>query len=202
MVLCFLAGVAYCAYRRTQLREKFGIAGAPCGPHVFHLTPILMTDCSDQDLTLIGSSLEGRPCPGRPAGARSQSQCIGMSLSRKCSVTAPCCLADVCIPVSLILCVSTDRGSQLRVYISRCSSAGTRFGDFCTWLWCGPCALCQVGHLLPCSQHDVPSHPVSFVPPQAPPARTGLITGEALRQDIVIGAWSSALESGSKRWLA
>lgn len=29
MVLCFLAGVAYCAYRRTQLREKFGIAGAP-----------------------------------------------------------------------------------------------------------------------------------------------------------------------------
>ena len=28
MVLCFLAGVAYCAYRRTQLREKFGIAGA------------------------------------------------------------------------------------------------------------------------------------------------------------------------------
>ena len=33
MVLCFLAGVAYCAYRRTQLREKFGIAGAP------HLLP-------------------------------------------------------------------------------------------------------------------------------------------------------------------
>ena len=32
MVLCFLAGVAYCAYHRTQLREKFGIAGAPCGP--------------------------------------------------------------------------------------------------------------------------------------------------------------------------
>jgi len=30
MVLCFFAGVAYCAYRRTQLREKFGIAGAPC----------------------------------------------------------------------------------------------------------------------------------------------------------------------------
>jgi len=46
MMLCFFAGVAYCAYRRTQLREKFGIAG-------------------------------------------------------------------------------------------------TRFGDFCTWLWCGPCALCQ-----------------------------------------------------------
>ena len=33
MVLCFLAGVAYCAYRRTQLREKFGIAGAP---HLLH----------------------------------------------------------------------------------------------------------------------------------------------------------------------
>ena len=29
MVVCFLAGVAYCAYRRTQLREKFGIAGVP-----------------------------------------------------------------------------------------------------------------------------------------------------------------------------
>ncbi len=29
MFLCFFAGVAYCAYRRTQLREKFGIAGAP-----------------------------------------------------------------------------------------------------------------------------------------------------------------------------
>lgn len=28
MLLCFFAGVAYCAYRRTQLREKFGIAGA------------------------------------------------------------------------------------------------------------------------------------------------------------------------------
>ena len=29
MFVCFFAGVAYCAYRRTQLREKFGIAGAP-----------------------------------------------------------------------------------------------------------------------------------------------------------------------------
>lgn len=34
MVLCFLAGVAYCAYRRTQLREKFGIAGAPSHLHL------------------------------------------------------------------------------------------------------------------------------------------------------------------------
>lgn len=32
MILCFIAGVAYCAYRRTQLREKFGIAGASRGP--------------------------------------------------------------------------------------------------------------------------------------------------------------------------
>ena len=24
------------------------------------------------------------------------------------------------------------------------ATAGSRFGDLCTWLWCGPCALCQV----------------------------------------------------------
>ena len=32
MLVCFFAGVAYCAYRRTQMREKFGIAGAPVHP--------------------------------------------------------------------------------------------------------------------------------------------------------------------------
>ena len=47
MVLCFIAGVAYCAYRRTQLREKFGIAGEPSAPRLFPVTPILRMDCSD-----------------------------------------------------------------------------------------------------------------------------------------------------------
>ena len=52
MVLCFLAGVAYCAYRRTQLREKFGIAGAP---HLLHgaLPVSLSLSCCRHALCLL-----------------------------------------------------------------------------------------------------------------------------------------------------
>ena len=54
MIVCFFAGVAYCAYRRTQLREKFGIAGAPRHLHVtacifwvYTLLTLLVCSCAD-----------------------------------------------------------------------------------------------------------------------------------------------------------
>jgi hypothetical protein len=73
-------------------------------------------------------------------------------------------------------------------------SAGTRFGDFCTWLWCGPCALCQVGHLLACTLLNVP--PIllpSYRPQQIPCACKGVDHRCVVRTSLLV-LGSSALE--------
>lgn len=58
--------------------------------------------------------------------------------------------------------------SDLKAYCF--GAAGSRFGDFCTWCWCAPCALCQVStspFLMSLATYMImhmPSCPLSFAP--------------------------------------
>ena len=76
-----------------------------------------------------------------------------------------CTLAELCAKCSTLL-VQKARlclGESLQCY------AGSKPGDFCTWCWCGPCALCQETRTLWTNNVDDGTWygPVQFVKPGA-----------------------------------
>jgi hypothetical protein len=66
--------------------------------------------------------------------------CMPISICSPTFLSGPyCASSSVWKPCVMVHLLNT---SELKAYCF--GAAGSRFGDFCTWCWCAPCALCQV----------------------------------------------------------